>query len=60
MVTLGVGWSVLPEAVGSAGPEPLIPSGEGPIAERSLVAAQRADAPAEPLVEDFLTLAREI
>lgn len=44
MVTLGLGWTVLPVVQAEAGPTPLERARPEPIAERQLVAARRIDA----------------
>jgi DNA-binding transcriptional LysR family regulator len=59
VVTLGLGWSVLPAGVAEAGDSPLVRSDPGPLAERSLVAATRRGAALDPRVEALLELARQ-
>lgn len=51
MVRLGLGWTVLPAAVPTGGPEPIV---VGPaIVERALVLAQRAGALGDPAVTEL-------
>lgn len=53
MVGLGFGWSILPEAVGEAGPFQLEKRRVRPVASRSLVAAWRQSASQNPRIAAF-------
>jgi DNA-binding transcriptional LysR family regulator len=57
IVALGLGWSVLPRAVGEAGPRPLRPWRPRPIAQRALLGVRRRGAPEDPRADRFLALA---
>ncbi|MBM3141324.1 MAG: LysR family transcriptional regulator [Chloroflexi bacterium] len=59
MVVLGLGWSVLPEAVAEAGSPPLARHGESPVARRTLLGVRRAAAAPDARAEAFLRLAGE-
>ena len=59
MVELGLGWSVLPESVAATAVN-IKTVGTEPIAERPIVAARRADAPADARAADFLMLAESV
>lgn len=51
MVRLGLGWTVLPTVQAERGPEPLERARRRPLAERTLVAARRAQALPDPSVD---------
>ena len=57
LVALGLGWSVLPEGVAEAGPQPLRRFSDEPIAQRTLLALRRTGVAADPRVDAFLELA---
>ncbi|MPZ99784.1 MAG: LysR family transcriptional regulator [Dehalococcoidia bacterium] len=57
MVALGLGRTVLPEAVAERGSPPLRRLREAAVAERSLLGVRRAGAPPDPRAEAFLRLA---
>jgi DNA-binding transcriptional LysR family regulator len=57
LVALGLGWSVLPEGVAEAGPQPLRRLSGEPIAQRTLLALWRTGVDADPRVDAFLELA---
>jgi DNA-binding transcriptional LysR family regulator len=57
LVALGLGWSVLPEGVAEAGPQPLQRFSDEPIAQRTLLALRRTGVEADPRVDAFLELA---
>ncbi len=57
LVSLGLGWSVLPEAVAEGGSPALRRVQKKALCGRSLMAFRRASAPRDPLVEDFLARA---
>jgi DNA-binding transcriptional LysR family regulator len=57
LVALGLGWSVLPEGVAEAGPQPLRRFSDEPIAQRTLLALWRTGVDADPRVDAFLKLA---
>lgn len=57
MVRLGLGWAVLPRSEAETGPEALRPYRRAPIASRSLVFAQRLEAPYDPRADAFRDLA---
>ena len=52
MVTLGMGWTVLPIVQAESGPNPL--GRRRALVQRELVAAVRADAIADPAVDGFM------
>lgn len=54
LVSLGLGWSVLPEAVAQGAAVELRLVQNKALAHRSLMAFRRSTAPADPLVDDFL------
>jgi DNA-binding transcriptional LysR family regulator len=56
LVSLGLGWSVLPEAVARSGPEPLA-AGER-LAERSILGLRRRGGAADARAAAFLDAAR--
>jgi DNA-binding transcriptional LysR family regulator len=57
LVSLGLGWSVLPEAVAQGAVTELRRVRGRALTQRSLMAFRRASAPTDPLVEDFLSRA---
>lgn len=60
MVSLGLGWSVLPAAVGEQGEQSLRRWRRGSVVQRSLLAMRRANAPPNPRVQDFLRDAADV
>ena len=58
MVAMGLGWSVLPEAVVAADPDGLERHQKKPLVHRELVAVCRADAPPDMRVDRLLELAK--
>ncbi len=59
LVALGLGWSVLPEAVAAGAPVPLRRVWKTPLTHRELLAYRRRGAPSDPLAEAFLERARQ-
>jgi DNA-binding transcriptional LysR family regulator len=58
MVRLGLGWTVLPATQAERPPDPLPRARRRPLLHRSIVAARRANAVADPAAEVLLTLLR--
>ncbi len=59
LVALGLGWSVLPEAVAAGAPVRLRRVRKKPLAHRELLAFRRREAPSDPLADEFLARARK-
>jgi DNA-binding transcriptional LysR family regulator len=60
LVSLGLGWSVLPEAVAEGAATTLRRVYKKPFAHRELLAFRRKDAPPDPLVDEFIERARTV
>ena len=59
MVSLGLGWSVLPPAIAEAVAPSLRAQRRELVAERTLLAVRRAHAPDDARVSEFLRLVEE-
>ena len=59
LVALGLGWSILPEAVAAGAPVRLRRVLKTPLTHRELLAYRRHGAPDDPLAEEFLARARQ-
>ena len=56
MVRLGLGWTVLPVIQAESEPDPLVRAQPEPLMHRTLVAARRAGAVSNPLLDELVEL----